>query len=162
LRFEFPVDAAVRALKYRRRLEFLPVLAGAMHTALFPARTDCDVVVPVPLHFLRHARRGFNQAERLAVRIARRRRLPLFDAVERVRATPPQAGLTASERRRNLDSAFRVHGTLDGARVLLVDDVYTTGSTARELGRALVSAGAAEISVLVAARGGVQAAGAKV
>ncbi len=162
LRFEFPVDAAVRALKYRRRLGFLPVLAGAMHAALFSARVDCDVVVPVPLHFLRHARRGFNQAERLAARVAGRRRLPLYNAVERVRATSPQTGLTASERRHNLKSAFRVSGALDGARVLIIDDVYTTGSTVRELARALGSAGAAEVSVLVAARGGGQAAGAKV
>lgn len=110
-----------------------------------------DLVVPVPLHASRRRRRGFNQADLIAYRIAHRLERP-FDPglLERVRDTGSQAGLCARERRRNLEGAFRARRMLGSTRprVALVDDVLTTGSTLEASANALLAAGAGEVVAL--------------
>jgi ComF family protein len=106
------------------------------------------------LHWRRYVRRGFNQSELLAREIRRRTGLPVARCVRRTRATESQAGLSASERRRNVRGAFRVKRghALAGRRILLIDDVMTTGATAAACASALKRAGAHSVTVLVLAR----------
>jgi ComF family protein len=113
-----------------------------------------QAVVPVPLHWLRRWRRGFNQADVLARAVGRRHGLPVErGSLIRVRATPPQQGDVAA-RRRNVREAFAVRRTqrIVGRRLLLVDDVFTTGATANACTAALLSAGASAVGVLTLAR----------
>ncbi|WP_255349342.1 ComF family protein [Thioalkalivibrio sp. ARh3] len=117
-------------------------------SALLPTR-----VVPVPLHPSRLRERGFNQCEPLARCVAEVLGVPLDTAcVRRVRATPSQQTLSGPQRRRNLRDAFAVNAALAGERVLVVDDVVTTGATLDALARALLKAGAASVEGLALAR----------
>lgn len=154
-RFEFPVDAGLRWLKFRRQLEFVPVFADAMTMSMrqaFSSRSRPELLAPVPLHFLRHGWRGYNQAELLARRISRRSGIAVQGDTARVRRTRSQTGLDSKARRDNLVGAFHVGANLEGRHVMIVDDVFTTGATALEFASSLEEAGANEISVLVAAR----------
>jgi ComF family protein len=138
---------AVRRLKYSRATS----LAGFMSNAVATAACDAELVedrliIPVPIHWSRRCSRGFNQAELLCEGFPKavvKRRL-LF----RSRATPPQASLRAEQRKVNLVDAFRVDGRLDGHRIMLVDDVVTTGHTARECARVLMAAGAIDVGLV--------------
>lgn len=146
-RYAFPIDAAVRNVKFAHRLEYLPVLAAGMR-ALVPGA--CDLIVPVPLARRRQARRGFNQAAELARWL--RSPLPVAANVLRTRHTPSQTGLDAAERERNVRGAFEVWDELAGSYPLIVDDVMTTGATVFELARCLKRHGAERVAALVAAR----------
>lgn len=115
---------------------------------------DLEALVPVPLHWTRRLRRGYNQAELLAERLSQRFGRPVVTALRRVRATRPQVGLDPVERRRNVAEAFEaVHKqVVQGGYYLLIDDVYTTGATLRECARTLRAAGAGRVAALTAAR----------
>jgi ComF family protein len=108
----------------------------------------------MPLHWRRRWERGFNQSELLAREIARRWNVPVQQAVKRVKATASQAGLTNAKRRANVSGAFAMRRgvRLDGARVLLVDDVLTTGASAAACARVLKRAGAVHVALLAVAR----------
>lgn len=153
-RYEGVLEQAIHLYKYRRR----PALAGPLaDLALVWADRlpPADLVMPVPLHPSRLREREFNQALLLADRIARGLGLPLaFEYLMRVRATRPQTELDRTERARNVRRAFAVPETagLKGRRVLLVDDVLTTGATVNECARALRRAGVEAVSVLTLAR----------
>ena len=108
LRYAFPVDVAIHAIKYRRRLEYVPPLAEILLTVRDRLPPAIDSIVPVPLHWLRQGRRGFNQALELARPLARELGLPLAAPVRRSRRTLAQAGLAAARRRRNPKGAFDV------------------------------------------------------
>jgi len=111
--------------------------------------------MPVPLHPGRERERGFNQSTLLARALARSLALPLREkAIVRIRKTLPQVGLSDSERRRNLKNAFRCRDThtIADQRVLLVDDVMTTGATVASACKALLRGGAMRVMVLTAAR----------
>ena len=150
-------------LKYERVLTLAQPL-GERITALVaaqPAVPASFVVVPVPLHARKRKERGFNQAEllaRAAVRAARKRGLDwmLADALTRTRSTDHQAALSPRERRRNLQKAFapaaNASRLLAGRDCLLVDDIFTTGATARAASRVLREAGARSVWVATAAR----------
>jgi len=129
------------------------VFGGFLKRAL-PIEEGFDLVVPMPLHWRRRWQRGFNQAALLARQIAPRFGVPVSSVVGRRRATKSQAGLTHAKRRANVSGAFRIkRGTrLDGMRVLLVDDVLTTGATAAACARALKRAGAVHVTLLALAR----------
>ncbi len=114
-----------------------------------------DLIVPVPLHRKRLRGRGFNQAVLLGELLAREWSMPLLRrALRRIRWTEPQISLTAEQRAANVRGAFSVPdcGAVSGKRVLLLDDVLTTGSTAQECSRALRKAGASEVLVITVAR----------
>jgi len=108
----------------------------------------------VPLHWRRRWRRGFNQAELLAREVSRHRRIPILNALRRSKDTVNQAGLTSSGRRLNIAGAFQPREGMDlrGQRVLLIDDVFTTGATATACALALKKAGAGTVSLLTLAR----------
>jgi ComF family protein len=106
------------------------------------------LIIPVPLHRSRERQRGFNQAELIAARLGR----PLATKLLRRRKnTPSQTGLSRSERKRNLASAFEIRDDVKGT-VIVVDDVYTTGSTMNEIARTLKRGGAERVEVLTVAR----------
>jgi len=148
--------SAIHQAKYRRRGHGLGELAALLAEAV-SARCQGrrpDVVMAVPMHWLRRLRRGQNHSAGLAEGVARRLGVPLGDGLVRTRNTPPQVGLPASRRAENVRGAFRVYHprTLAGAGVLLIDDVMTTGATVNEVARALLAAGAEHVTVAVLAR----------
>jgi ComF family protein len=112
------------------------------------------LVVPVPLHWVRRLRRGYNQAEELALGLGDSLSLRVRSPLRRVVATPPLARAGRSERARIMKQAFRVdrRRVLEGRTVLLVDDILTTGATCGAAARALKKAGAARVVVVVVAR----------
>ena len=138
-----------------RRLDYLGLDLGREMAGLHRAElTGLEVVVPVPLHWLRRLGRGFNQAEEIARGLAAELGLPVVAALRRRRPTPHQSRLTRAARLRNLVAAFHVRrpATIRGRRVLLVDDVATTGSTIEASAAVLRAAGAAEVTALTAGR----------
>jgi len=117
------------------------------------ATDGVDRVIPVPLHDRRLVQRGFNQSEELARALCRQRGLHLdTQSIARVIATPSQQGLNRRARRANLRGAFAAATDLSGQRVLLLDDVMTTGTTLNELARAVRRAGAARVTAVALAR----------
>jgi ComF family protein len=126
---------------------------GAMLARALPLDERIDEIVPMPLHWRRRWQRGFNQAELLAREIGRRTGLPVTTPVRRRVATRAQAGLTNAQRRANVVGAFAARKSrVAGKRVLLVDDVMTTGATAASCARALKAAGADRVILLTLAR----------
>ena len=119
-----------------------------------PRDQSFDLIVPVPLHWRRRLSRGFNQSELLARAVARRYGLRPDNALRRKRSTSVQAGLSHAGRRLNVAGAFVARRTadLEGRRVLLVDDVMTTGATLGSCAAALKRAGARYVAVLTLAR----------
>lgn len=144
-------------LKRAGRRDGLPTLAGWMRQAGGVLIDEADVLVPVPLHYARLVSRGFNQSGWLAQTIGAAAGRPvLVDALVRTRRTPSQAGLAGRARRRNVLGAFKVRkgrlARIADQRVLLIDDVLTTGATLSACTRALKQAGARHVDVLVLAR----------
>jgi ComF family protein len=151
--FDGAARAMVHGLKYRDRSDLSPTMAAWMERAGHDCMVYCDAVVPVPLHRTRFALRKFNQAAELARHLASRAGKPYLPAtLVRVKRTRRQVGLTARAREDNVRAAFAVppgrEAEVFGKRIVLVDDVYTTGATVSAAARALRKAGAAEISVL--------------
>lgn len=147
----------VQSLKYRDRTDLAPWMARWMLRAGAELVCDAQVIVPVPLHWRRFLRRQFNQSAELGRAIAHLTGLPLApSAVRRVKLTRQQVGLERAQREENVRGAFRVpaEGEIEvaGRRVLLVDDVYTTGATVRSVTKALRKGGAAAVDVLTFAR----------
>ena len=127
---------------------------GRLLVQAMPREAGFDVIVPMPLHWFKQWQRGFNQADLLAREIGKKWNLPVRNMIRRRRATVPQAGLSNAKRRANVRGAFTVKRgrPLDGMRVLLVDDVVTTGATASACARVLKRAGAAQVVLLALAR----------
>jgi ComF family protein len=126
-------------------------IGGLMSSAWQEFGAPVDAVVPVPLHGARLRARGFNQSGLLAQVVGRELGIPGVDALVRLRATQPQSTLLFHERRRNVRETFAARERIGGKRILLVDDVLSTGFTASECAARLYGAGAAEVHVLVAA-----------
>jgi len=152
--YEGTLRELIHLYKYGRIQTLSQPLADLLAAAL-PLDERFDAVIPVPLHWRRQWQRGFNQSELLARAIARRRGIAVVRALRRSRSTRTQAGLSNTERRKNVATAFqcrRAGRTLAGRRVLLIDDVMTTGSTAAACARALKQAGAARVVLATVAR----------
>lgn len=144
----------VLELKYGRRLSRAAIITGCMAAACQKAGVAVDVVAPVPLHPKRLRSRGFNQSAVLARPLARRIGAAYATAgLRRVRDTPPQASLPRRARQENIKGAFVADKEIvSGRRVLLVDDIMTTGATLREASRTLLKAGAQSVTLCIAAR----------
>jgi ComF family protein len=147
----------VQGLKYQDRTDLAPWMAGWMQRAGAGLIADADVVVPVPLHWRRFFRRQFNQAAELGRALARSSGLPFApSAVQRVKLTRQQVGLERKQREDNVRAAFKVPAAAEieiaGRRVLLIDDVFTTGATVRAVAKALKRGGAGAVDVLTFAR----------
>ncbi len=150
-RYDFPVDRLVHALKYGHQLALADWFGKRLVEAIGEA--GFSAIVPLPLHTQRLRERGFNQSLEIARTIARLRQLPLaHDLLQRPRATASQAGLDRPARRRNMHGAFACRADCVGQRLLLVDDVLTSGATADEAARTLIRHGAQEVHVAVVAR----------
>lgn len=150
--YAFPLDALVKHCKYGGNLGLTDWFADGLARELAGAPRP-DLILPMPLHDVRLAQRGFNQATEIARRLAPRLGVPwLAQGCRRVRDTPPQAGLDLKARRRNLRGAFACDMDLSGRRVALVDDVMTSGTSLDELGRTVLKAGATEVWAWVVAR----------
>ena len=144
---------AVKLFKYHALFALKPAFDNIFYTILDEFR-DIDLIIPVPLHRRRLANRGFNQSLLLARLIAKRLNKKLdYTTLKRVRLTRPQTELRGVERKRNVRGAFRVDTPTDykGKKLLLVDDVYTTGATITECAKVLKRTGA-EVSVITLAR----------
>jgi ComF family protein len=152
-----PLREWIHLLKYEGRRDLAPLMARYLVAAL--DRHDwveivprLDAVAPVPLHAERLRERGYNQAELLAQGLCQQRNLLLrTDLLRRERMTRSQVGLNAVERRENVESAFMASPACRGLRLLLIDDVYTTGATLRACAQAALDAGAAQIYALTLA-----------
>jgi ComF family protein len=151
--YDGPVAAAVKRFKFGRRMTYLPLMQSWLqaHPCLELAAA-ADLVAPVPLHPRRLKARGFNQAWLLAQAFPE---APLArEALVRRRHTVPQVGLNPKERLDNVRGAFAVPdpALVKGKKILLVDDLYTTGATVKECARVLRRAGARRVEVLTVAR----------
>lgn len=150
-RYEYPVNHLIRDLKFNERLplagflaRMLVLMASANHVAL------PELFLPVPLHSARLAERGFNQSQLIAGHLSSLTGVPAHNRYcQRVRRTLMQSGLSAAARRRNLRGAFSITAKPAGfpGHVAIVDDVVTTGATAREMAKLLASAGIERIDV---------------
>ena len=153
--YALPVDHLLHRFKYHGQLGYGDLLGSLLAEHLSTTLTEAQrpgLILPVPLHPARQRRRGFNQALELARPVAQRLNVPLESRrLRRIRATPEQVQLNARARRRNLRGAFSFRGTCP-AHVAIMDDVFTTGSTAAEIARVLRRAGAERIEVWCVAR----------
>ena len=141
-------------LKYGRKVALARTMSRFMQPLVGEAGPD-SVFVPVPLHRARLWGRGFNQSVAVAKELSRRTGLPVaVDALKRTRSTPPLKGMSMHQRRRTVAGAFKANPAADlrGRRVILVDDVLTTGSTANACARVLKRAGAARVELISWAR----------
>jgi competence protein ComFC len=152
------MSRVIQELKFGGRQNLVGLLAPLLADAFFDTwgRDEFDLIVPIPLHPKRKRDRGYNQAELLAVSLARLLAIPYYKALQRVRSTLPQVGLTDSQRLENVRKAFRCFSPqrICKRRILLIDDVMTTGATVESAAQALVDAGAWRVSVLTVARVG--------
>ena len=147
-----PAGALVRNLKFRRDGACIKPLADGLVYAFVnrDLRGKCDFIVPVPISKKRYQKRGFNQSELIANELGRIIGVPVRSkCIERIRHTKEQSKLKGRARRRNVMGAFKARD-VDGAAILLVDDVYTTGATTYECTKALLEAGAKDVIVLCA------------
>jgi ComF family protein len=150
--YAFPVDAALKAIKFKRQLWYVPPFAALLLRMIEGEFSSVDALLPVPLHRARQMKRGFNQAAELCGPLRRATGLPVISQVRRSRATSPQSGLHANQRRKNMQNAFTVAGKLRCRHPLIIDDVITTGETCSQLALTLLAAGASTVNVLTVAR----------
>ena len=157
VRYDDIARALVHAFKYGDRLDLAPTLGRWTASAGRELLAEADALIPVPLHWRRLWARRFNQSASLAQAISAASSVPvLYAALTRVKATAHQVGLSQTERAGNVQGAFRVprqgKAEIAGRRLVLVDDVLTSGATVDACTRALLRAGAANVDVLVFAR----------
>ena len=157
VRFDEISRVLVHALKYGDRLDLAPMMGRWISPAGREVLAEADALVPVPLHWRRLWTRRFNQSAMLAAAVSAASGVPMVtDALKRVKATVQQVGLSRSERAANVQGAFRVpeqgKAAVVGRRLIVLDDVLTSGVTVEGCARALLRAGASNVDVLVFAR----------
>ncbi len=151
--FEGAIQSAIHALKYKNGRRLAEVLAQRLAVELAAAAWSPTLLTAVPLHPDRLRERGYNQSELLGTHLSTLVRLPFrADLIARTRATRPQVGLNAQERKANMMDAFRAHREpVEGQAIVIIDDVYTTGATLAACAEALRQAGAAQVWALTLA-----------
>ena len=154
--FEGSLQGAIHRWKYEGKTHLTPFFAEWMAEGLnrYWERHSLDLLIPVPLHPRRLRERGFNQALLLAEELRRRTGIPILKTtLKKKKPTLPQVNLTGVEREKGLKGAFYVTGReeLSEKRVLLIDDVYTTGATVNECSKELLKGGAERVDVLTLA-----------
>lgn len=157
VRYDDVARSLITGFKYGDRMDLAPMMGRWMARAGRELLANADGLIPVPLHWRRLWARRFNQSAALAGAIGEIAGVPvLHDALKRVKATPQQVGLSQAQRAQNVQGAFRVppdgKATVAGRRLVLIDDVLTSGATVDTCARALLRAGAAHVDVLVFAR----------
>ncbi len=157
VRYDDVARKLVHRFKYKDGLDAAPLFAALMKRSGRDLFEGCDIIVPVPLYRSRLWLRRYNQAAVLAIEIARTTGLGYEpQLLDRVRKTRSQVGLNASQRRRNVSGAFAINESaferVSGKRVLLIDDVITTGATIEACSKALLRGGAEVVNVLAFAR----------
>ncbi len=149
--YESPVDYLITQLKFNQKLPFAEIMGYLLKQALVGTMDENklpDVILPVPLHKTRLAKRGFNQSLEIARPIAKALKIPVdYQFVRRVKKTISQTDLTAKERRRNIKGCFEVSPKPAYNHVVIIDDVVTTGSTTNELAKALKQSGVGKVGV---------------
>lgn len=153
--YQGSIKEAIQRLKYRNQLTLAKPLGQRLGNIIAAAKHDFlpHRIVPVPLHSDRLRQRGYNQALEVARPLARQLGVPLDTTLlQRIRKTPQQQGLSASERRSNLRNAFALTSRAPSFKILLIDDVMTTGETVRECCRTLLRGGVDEVQVAVIGR----------
>ena len=149
--YDFPIDKLIQSFKYGHRLALGPYLGAAL--GALGEHPAADLIVPMPLHAVRLRERGFNQALELARPLARAWQVPIdAQSCQRTRHTPAQAGLPLNKRVKNIRGAFHCLKDFAGQRIVVVDDVMTSGASLDECARTLKLHGAVHVSVFVLAR----------
>lgn len=149
--YDFPLDRIIHALKYGHQLAVAPWCSRRLGRRI--AANELDLIIPLPLHPQRLIERGFNQSAEIARTLGNDLNIPVDHTnVLRTRPTAPQADLPHKERKKNVRGAFECRTDLSGRRLLLIDDVMTTGATVNECARVLKLHGAASVTVAVIAR----------
>ena len=151
--YEGSLQKLIHLFKYAK-VESLSEPLGRFMLQALPLEANFDLVIAMPMHWRKRWERGFNQAELLAEPVAQRYGLKLAKNLRRTRYTKSQAGLSEADRRANLRGSFQVSRPEEvaGKRILLIDDVFTTGSTLRAAADILKSAGASHVAALTLAR----------
>ena len=152
-KYEQPIKGLIYRLKYDGEKYLAEELALEMHKVFIKSIGFADCIVFVPSTAKKLEERGYNQSKVLAEEISRLTQIPLIDAVQKVKETPSQVGLSLKERKENLKGCFKVveRAEVKGKRVLIIDDVLTTGSTLETLGEKLKKAGASQVIALTVA-----------
>ena len=151
--FESPVKEALHRLKYRRDLGLGEAIANQMLDFVAILDWQIEEIIPIPLGKQRLKQRGYNQVAMIAFPLALMLGISYHpNALIRIRETKSQVGLNASQRSENMRNAFRADAAINGKRVLLVDDVATTGATLSSAAEALYQAGAREVCAITVAR----------
>jgi ComF family protein len=157
VRYDDVAKVLVHALKYQDRTDLAPAMGRWMARAGTELLDGADVLIPVPLHWRRGWSRRYNQSGALARVIAKQTAVQVApDTLRRIRPTQQQVGLSRTDRARNVQGAFKVAAdqiaNVQGRRIVLIDDVLTSGATTDACARALLRAKAAQVDVLVFAR----------
>ncbi|MDP2248140.1 MAG: ComF family protein [Nitrosomonadales bacterium] len=151
-RYDYPLDTMLQRYKYQQTLHIAKTFSALMKEAFSPI-TSFDRMIPMPLHPRRLAERGFNQSLEIAKELAKKLQLQLdTKSCSRIKFTPPQASLPLKTRVKNMRGAFQCHQDLSGQRIVLLDDVMTTGASLHELAATVKSAGASHVECWVVAR----------
>lgn len=154
MRMEGLGSELIHRFKYGSETSLARPLGELAAAAILNSDLEADLIVPVPLHWTRALSRGYNQTRLLCGIISKKTGIPTRSILRRTRATPKQASLGRERRKKNLVGAFAVrsHGCRKSVKILLVDDVFTTGSTLIAAAETLNKAGAAQLSVLTLLR----------
>jgi ComF family protein len=156
LSYAMPIDSLIAAFKYRNQLTNGRLLSQLLLTEIGRHYADQplpEIILPVPLHWRRQWRRGYNQSQCVASYLGAQLSIPVqLRRIRRIRLTPSQQGLNKPQRQRNLKQAFSVTKPFTGETIALIDDVMTTGATCTEISRELLKAGAGEVHIWALAR----------
>lgn len=139
------VKVMIEDIKYKGIFFAVPFFAK--YLAEMIKRNEYDFLVPVPLHFLRKWKRGFNQAEEIAKEVSKLTKIPVLKKVKRIKNTKSQTKLSRKERISNVKGAFLVTCSLNGKKLAIIDDVITTGATTLELAKTLYEKGAEKVDI---------------